>query len=215
MKGGCFKNFFATIGCVTALAAVAISAWVARPQIRGLYESIGEGDSSAQPTSGFPSDAALRSAEEKEAAIARPDGVGYISLTADEMASLIERRLDPRVRANTDSVRVALMHGRLVLEGQILTEVLGADVLGPLSDLLGSRQPIRVGGVVSLREPGVVAWVCDEFVIRAFPFPPSAIPRLVNRLSGDSAGAFLIPIPETVGEVHVEPDRVTFFRQVG
>ncbi len=210
---GCFKNFFATVGCVTVLIVGAVLTWVFWPQIKGAYDSFTDrGDGVA--VIGVPSAEAYRSAEEKEASIARRNGAGFVQLTPDEVASLIEHRLHQQVRDATDSIRVSLVDERIVLEGGILLEVFGADALGPLGRFLGSRQPIRMGGEVDVREPGEVAWSVDEFVIRSFPFPQSAIPLLVNRLSGDTAGAFLIPVPESVAEVHVESKGVTLYRQV-
>ena len=217
MRGGCIKNLLAGVGCLTVLVLLGLGAWQAREQVAGVYRSIvGDGGSpaAAEPTVGVPSEEALRAAERKEAEMERRGGPGYIVLTADEVASLIVRRLDPAVRAATDSVTVTLYEHRLVLEGQILLEVFGRDLLGPLADFLGSRQPLRIGGGLEVREPGIAAWKCDEFVIRSFPFPEAVIPRLVNRLSGDTAGAFLIPVPSTVGEVYVKPDGVTFYRRV-
>ncbi len=214
MKGGCFRNFFAIVGCFTVMVVGGLGTWYFWPQIVGTYQSIRGTTPPAAPTVGVPSDAAYRSAERKEASIARRGGAGYVKLSADEMASLIARRLSPGVQQVTDSITVTLYPERLVLEGQILLDVFGRDVLGPLVEFLGSRQPVKMGGGVTVRGTGQVAWNVDEFVIRAFPFPGSAIPRLVNRMTGDTLGAFPIPVPETVGEVHVEPDGVTFYRKV-
>ncbi|MGD2134845.1 MAG: hypothetical protein PVF27_01745 [Gemmatimonadales bacterium] len=213
---GCFKNFFAGIGCITLLVALAIVGWHYRAQVGGLYRSVagggGRGDGGV-PTVGVPSRAALRSAEQKEAAMARRGGPGYVRLSADEIAALIEHRLDPAARRALDSIRVLLTENRLALEGEMLLDVFTPELLGPLAELLGSRQPLWVAGTVAMHEPGLVAWRVDEFVIREFPFPASAIPRLVNRLTGRSEGAFMIPVPSTVGEVHVDADGVTFYRR--
>jgi hypothetical protein len=37
--GGCFKNFFAMIGCLSLLLLAIVLAWLFWPQIRELYES--------------------------------------------------------------------------------------------------------------------------------------------------------------------------------
>jgi hypothetical protein len=220
MTGGCFKNFFATLGCVTVLVAVAIGAWVYRDQLLGVYRSFADvGDDSGGPVFadsvvGLPSEEALRQAERKEADIGRGSGVGYVRLTADEVAALVQHRLDPVAKQALDSLRVILSDDRLTLVGQMRLDVFGQDLLGPLRDLLGTRQPVRLAGPVTLHAPGRAAWQCDEFVIRAFPFPASVIPRLVNRMTGGTDGAFIIPVPETVGEIRVNADGVTLFRRV-
>jgi hypothetical protein len=192
MRGGCLKNVLASVGCLTVLVLVGFVAWEYRGQVARAYRSVVAGDDS-------------------NAEASRP-AVG-VRLTADEMASLIEDRLDPVARRALDSLRVTLDHERFTLEGQILLDVFSRDLLGPIAQILDTRQPLRVGGPVALREPGVVAWACDEFVIASFPFPQSAIPRLIDQLTGGDDGAFLIPIPDTVGEVHVGTDGVTFYRR--
>jgi hypothetical protein len=213
---GCFKNFFATVGCVTLMVALAVVGWLYRDQVGGIYRSIVGADRSANggpSTMGVPSSAALRSAEEKEAAVARRTGPGYVRLDADEVASLIQDRIATEAERALDSLRVVLAEDRLTLEAQVLLDVFTPDLLGPLAELLGSRQPLHASGGIVVEEPGVVAWRVDEFVIREFPFPPSAIPKLVNRLTGLTSGAFMIPVPSTIGEVHVNAQGVTFYRR--
>jgi hypothetical protein len=216
MAAGCFKNFFATVGCLTVLVVLAIGGWMFRDQLGGLYRSVVGVPAavSTDTTVGRPSAEALRAAQRKEDEIARSGGSGYVHLSADELASLIQDRLQPAVRESVDSVRVVLSEDRVVLEGQMLLEMFGRDLLGPLADWLGSRQPLRMGGPAVVREPGIVAWECDEFVIRAFPFPPSAVPRLVNRMTGGSDGVFRIAVPATVGEIRVRADGVTLYKRV-
>jgi hypothetical protein len=214
---GCFKNLFASIGCLTVLVVGGIVGWHFRAQLAGVYHSVvgapPAADTAAAASVGVPSAEALRRAERKEDAIAARGGPAYVQLSADEMASLIEARLDPIARRALDSVRVVLAPDRFVMEGQILLQVFSRDALGPLADLLGSRQPIRVGGMAEVAAPGDVRWRPDEFVIRAFPFPSSAIPRLVNHLSGGTTGTFAIPVPSTVGALRILPDGVTFYRR--
>jgi hypothetical protein len=199
------------------MVLVGFVAWEYRGQVARAYRSVVAGDDSnaeaSRPAVGVPSLTDLVSAERKERSIARAGGSRTVRLTADEMASLIEDRLDPVARRALDSLRVTLDHERFTLEGQILLDVFSRDLLGPIAQILDTRQPLRVGGPVALREPGVVAWACDEFVIASFPFPQSAIPRLIDQLTGGDDGAFLIPIPDTVGEVHVGTDGVTFYRR--
>jgi len=218
LKDGRMKNFFATIGCLTVLVILAIGAWTFRDQLAGVYRSVTGtaevGDLPSDTTVGMPSPEALRSAERKEDEIARRGGVGYVTLTADEVASLIRDRLTPSAQEAVDSVRAILSEDRVILEGQMRLDVFSRDALGPLAEFLGSRQPLRMAGPLAMREVGTAAWECDEFVIRSFPFPPSAIPRLVNYMTGLGDGVFLFEIPETVGEVRVRADGITLYRRV-
>jgi hypothetical protein len=139
---------------------------------------------------------------------------GFVRLTADEVAALVERRLDPGVREAVDSLRVVLYEDRLALEGRVRLDVFGRDLLGPLAGMLDSSEGLRMAGALEVLEPRRLAWDCDEFVLVGFPFPASVIPALVNRMTGRNDGAFPIPVPETVGDVRVRPDGVTLYRRV-
>lgn len=215
MKEGCVKNFLATVGCLTLFVVVVGGGWLFRDQLLGAYRSVTgtEPRAAADSTVGVPSGSALRSAEAKEASLGAR-GTGYVQLSADEVASLIDARLAPPARAAVDSLRVVLTEGRIALEARVRLAVFGKDLLGPLAGLLDASERLRMAGGAEVRAPGEMAWRCDEFVIVSFPFPPSVIPALVNKLTGRDDGVFLIPVPRTVGEVRVRADGVTLYRRV-
>ncbi len=208
MRGGCLRNALALIGALTVFVAAGFAAWeYRRPIVTGLRE-----EPPQEPSVGVPSDAALRSALRKEELIARRGGAERVRLTADEMASILQSRLDPVARRALDSLRLTLTEERVTLDGQVLMEVFSRELLGPLAGYVHGRQPIRVSGPVAVRDTGMVSWMPDEVTFMAFPLPHSAIPRLVNYLTGGSEGTFLLPVPRTVGDVQVGPSGVTFYR---
>ena len=214
--GGCFKNIFAGIGCLAVAILAAVGAWYYRAEIADLVRDVsrrGNPDAVPEFTVGRPSPAALRSAQDKEATIARSGGAGRIVLDADEMASLIEDRLDTRARMALDSIRVILEPGRVSLEAELLTDVFGRDLLGPLRGIIDPREPVRVSGPAEVVAPGIVAWKVDQFVVSSFSFPGPTIGPLADRLTGGSDGVILISVPATVGDIRVSPDGVTFFRR--
>lgn len=216
MLKGCFRNFFALIGCAVVLIVLAVVGWEYRAQLGGIARSV-LGSEPGAPVAdtvavGVPSADALASAERKEAAILSSRGPAFVSLTAAEMASLIDRRLDPVARGALDSISVQLSEGTFSLAASVRTDLFSPELLGPFADLLGSTHPMRMAGPGRLVGPGRLSWDVNEFVIHAFPFPQSAIPRLIDRLTGGSDGAFVIPIPKTVGDVRVRADGVTFYR---
>ncbi len=214
---GCFKNVFAGIGCLVVAVAVTIVAWHYRSDIADLYRSVADrsGEASELPdfAIGYPSPEGLRSAERKESSIAGQEGVERVVLTADEMASLIQDRLDPRARMALDSVRVRVEADRFSLEAELLTDVFGSDLLGPLGGILDPREPVRVSGPAEVVAPGIVGWRIDEFVIASFPFPAPVVPTLVDRLTGGSDGVILISVPASVGDLRIRADGVTFYRR--
>lgn len=212
---GCFRNFFALVGCATVLVAGGILAWQYRAALADGYRWAAarwRGAATA-PAAGAPSADALRSAERKEAAIARRDGPAYVVLTAAEAASLLEHRLAPAVRLALDSIRVTLENGRFVLDARLRTDRVAPAQLGPLAEFVGEAQPLRMAGPLRVTDPGRLSWTPDEAVIRGFPLPRAAIGRLVTHLTGGAEGEFIMPVPETVGDVRVRAEGVTFYRR--
>ena len=232
MQGGCFKSLLASVGCLTLLIVGGLVGWHYRAQVTGLYRSL-RGDRPAAPAdtavtavtavtvapvdtvpqTGRPSEGAARSAREKEASMARRDGPPYVLLTADEMASLIRDGLDPVARAALDSVEVTLMADRFEMRGQVRTALLEG-MLGPVAGMLAAREPLLVAGPARVAGVGVVAWEPDSVMVRAFPFPRTAIPVLINQLTGGKDGTLRIGVPPTVGDLRIRPDGVTFYRRV-
>ncbi len=216
---GCFRNLFAGVGCVAVLVVGGFAAWEYRAHLDDWYRwtaaRVRRVVAGRPPTSagGVASAAALRAAQRKESAMARPDDPAYVVLTADEVASLIAVRLEPLPRTALDSLQVVLADGRFGLAAQLSTEGLSAAALGPLAEFVGPTQPVRLAGPVRILGRGRLGWEPDEVVIRAIPLPRAAVTRLVEHLTGDARGVFIITVPETVGDVRVRVDGVTFYRR--
>jgi len=212
---GCARNVLAGVGCVTLVVVGAVGAWQYRAPLGRLVKHVTGSWSAADTvsTSGASSADALARAREKEAALARPDGPAQVTVTADEMAALVEAGLDPLARAALDSLQVTLTAGRFTLNARVRTDRLGLDVLGPLAGVLDDREPLRMGGPAALEEPGRVAWRPDEFQVREFPFPASLVPRVVDALTGGRGGVVPIVVPETTGAVEIRGDGVIFYRR--
>jgi hypothetical protein len=217
MARGCIRTFFTTLGCLTFVLIAALAVWTFRDELGNAYRSVTgrEPPGPLVPDSviGLPSTDALRSAERKERQLASGDA-GYVRLTADEVAALVHDRLDPDAREALDSVRVILYPDLVVLDGRVRLNVFGRELLGPLGGVFGSSEPLRVAGPLEVSGPGLLGWRVTQFAILRFPFPGSAIPALVNRLTGRTDGAFPIAVPEPVSEVRVRPDGVTLYRRV-
>lgn len=215
---GCFRNVLAAVGCVTVLAVGSVAGWQYRAQLGDAYRWAvarvrgAVGDVAAD--TGRPTAAGRRSAERKEAAIARQGGPAYVVLTASELAALIQDRLDPAARIVLDSLQVALDEGRVAVLAQVRTDRLSAVVQGPVADLLGPRQPVVLSGPVSIARPGRLVWTPEEAEVRGFPLPRAATARLVDHVTGGTDGMLIITVPEAVGDVRVRADGITFYRRV-
>jgi hypothetical protein len=213
---GCARNVLAGIGCVTLAAGAAFAAYHYRAQLVGAVRSVT--GSRGQPpdttaATGIPSADALRIARRKERSLERADGPDSVTVSADEMAALIVDGLDPLAREALDSLVVTLAPGRFALDARILTTRLGREALGPLAGVLDERERLRMSGPAEVAGRGRVAWRLDSIRLRAFPFPASLVPRLVNAVTGGRDGTVPIVVPATVGDVRIRSDGVTFYRR--
>ncbi|MFQ5703940.1 MAG: hypothetical protein ACE5HT_07955 [Gemmatimonadales bacterium] len=212
------KNVFAWFGVALATLVMAgIGVWHYRERIDDAYHSMerrGKPKTAAIASSvGYYSRRHLAAALEKEGSIAQPQGPDFVVLSAAEMASIIRDRLDPGARLVLDSIGVELRPDTLTLHAVLLTRRFGGDLLGPLRGMLRSREPIQLSGVPTMREPGVIDWKIDAFVVRSFPFPRAAVPLLVNHLTGSSDGVIVITVPPSVRRLGIRPDGITFSRR--
>jgi len=164
---------------------------------------------------GHPSRGALASATTKQNAMREANGPDSVTLSADEMASLVEANLDRAARKALDSIKVRLDPGRLTLLALLVTSELGTDYLGPLAYLLSPLEPLAVAGPARATKAGLITWQPDSLVIKSFDFPQSAIPRLVNRLTGTTDGSIPIAVPPTVRRIRIQASGVTFSRRTG
>ncbi len=213
---GCLKNLLASVGCVTLLIVGGLLGYHYRAQLKGLAESVTGHRIAAAPAAdsvGGVSEDALKRARRKEAAMAERRGPASVTLTAAEVASLIADGLDPVARRALDSLQVVLTRDRLAIEAQLVTASVERGLLGPVGFVLAPREPLRMAGPAAVAAPGRVAWKPDDVVVRAFPFPRSVIPRLVNAIMGVRDGAVPIIVPETVGDLRIRAEGVTFYRR--
>lgn len=217
---GCFKNALAGVGCLTVLLVGSVVGWHYRAQLAGLYHSIVEREPPAAPAPadsgsavGRPTPQALGSASRKQDEMTRRGGPAYVTLTADEMAALIAKGLGAPLRAALDSLEVTLGEDRFAIRAALKMDLLGDKLLGPLASVFGAREPVRVSGPARVAAVGAVAWEPDSFAVRSFPLPRSAVPLLVNKLTGRPDGIIPIPVPSTVGDLRIRPGGVTFYRR--
>ena len=207
-------------GCLAALAVALAGAWWFRKPIeRGVRAAIGAESplpSTASESVGAPTEEAIASAQSKTAALARTDGPDSVVLTANETASLIGLGLDWVVRRAFDSLRVELLDGRLAIHTRLETARLPDDALGPLAGTLEVSEPIRLGGTIAIEEPGQGRLLVDEFRVRTFEFPRSAVTRLVRRVApAEPDGSLLVAVPPAIAGVRITPQGVTLYRAGG
>lgn len=215
---GCFRKALAGIGCLVVLVAI-VAGYLMRDRLAAVWRRVRGAPEPPPVVYVAPVPGAAAQAEAALAGLARPvrGGSAYVDLTASELAALIQRELDRASRGVLDSVAVALGDQRVEVRGSLDMSVLPRRLLGPLSQGLGSREPIVTGGTLVARPDGRVVWIIDRLRIHDFDFPRQVIPAILRAMSvGDATGAAVpIPLPAGVGDVRVSPSGVRLYRAAG
>ena len=204
----------AGIGCLAVLVAAVLAGWVFRDRIAALYRRVRGVPEPAPAVYAMPAPGGAARAAARLGELARRGGPAYVDLSAEDLATLIDRQLARVPRRAFDSVGVALGDRRIRVRGTLDLSTLPRKLLGPLAEGLGQREPVVAGGALSVPAGGHVMWTIDELVIRDFPFPRTVIPAIVGALHvPDARGAAVpIPLPALVGDVRVSPTRVRVTR---
>ena len=211
---GCLKRFLAGMGCLVVLAAAALGVWLARDRIAALYRRVRGLPEPPPVVYAMPDSGGASRATARLEALTRRGGPAYVDLTAADLAALIERQLAAAPHRPLDSVGVALGEQRIRVRGSLDMSVLPHRLLGPLAQGLGRREPVVVGGALSVPAGGHLAWTIDELKVRDFPFPKAVIPSIVAALGVPGARGAAVPLelPAGIGDLRVSPDRVRAYR---
>jgi hypothetical protein len=216
---GCLKGLLRLFVFALLLAGVAAAWWYRAPLGRAVERLTGRRGTGLPPVSadsgiGAPTPSALASAEAKMAALRRRGGPDSVTLSANEMASLVGSGIDWTVRRTFDSLRVDLGEGVLAVHARLETKLIPREALGPLRGLLAEREPLRIAGPIAITHPGIARWTVRELSLRGFPFPPPAVRALARQAAGaDSTGAVALRVDSAIADVAVHPAAVVLYRR--
>ncbi|HWC75690.1 MAG TPA: hypothetical protein VG454_17320 [Gemmatimonadales bacterium] len=213
---GCFKGLM-RLGCaVGILAAIALIYWFRDPIMRTGARWFG-GSKALPPVSdtavGAPTPAATASGQTKLHNLGAAGGPDSVVLTPNEMASLIGAGIDWNVRKMYDSLRVELQEGKLVLHARLDTKALPPGTLGPFAGMMGPREPLRMGGTVSIERPGTARFKIEDISLRGIEFPGPLVNSISKQMAGASSnGAIPLKVDPAVSDVAVHPTGVVLYR---
>ncbi len=208
---GCLLAPFRLFGCLT-LIILLLGAWLYRDRLddwsRQVWRRARHG---AAPVAqvGHPTGSALAAGHRKLAALA--SGRDSVILSADEAASLLGEALGPYMRGTFDSISVRLAEGTIRVRALANTARLPAGLLGPLGLAARDYEPMTADGPLSVDAPGRGHWRITALSLRDFPLPSELIPRMMEKVSGDTSRAVPVPLPRQVRAVAVHGDGVTFY----
>ena len=213
---GCLKGLF-RLGCAVAiLVVIALIYWFREPIMRTGARWFGRSQalpSTADTAVGAPTPGATASGSAKLTSLSAPGGPDSVILTPNEMASLIGAGIDWNVRKMYDSLRVELQEGKLVIHARLDTRALPPGTLGPFSGMLGPREPLRMGGIVSVERAGLARFKVEDINVRGIEFPGPVVNSIAQQMAGaGSNGAIPLKVDPAVTDVVVHPTGVVLYR---
>ena len=99
------------------------------------------------------------------------------------------------------------MHARLD------TRAVPREALGPLASILAPREPLRLGGTLTIDRPGTARFTIREISLRGIAFPTPAVKSVAHQMAGaDADGAIPMQVSRDVARVAIHPTGVVLYR---
>jgi hypothetical protein len=205
------------LGCLFLLIILGALAFLTRES--WLPRVIGE-RGPAPPTWESVSEPGAKEAGNAVAALKRPGGPAYVTITAAELAALMVESAGHRLPAALDSVQAAVEGETVRVRALVkLDDIRGLDALGPLSGLLDKQERIEFSGTLGVIRPGLGEFRVATVKVADLALPRAAIPRLLQRLDKSARPEGVAPdgiafgIPDHIGDVRVARGQVTLYRR--
>lgn len=208
---GCLLAPFRVLGCLT-LILILLAGWLYRDRLGDWGKELlrkARHEPAAVAEVGTPSPGALKEGRRKLSTLR--SGSDSVTLSADEAASLLSDVLGPYMRGTFDSIRVRLGEGSIEVRAKANTARLPSGLLGPLGMAVGEYEPMSASGPLTIAAPGRGAWRIEALSFRSFPLPSEVVPRMMERVTGDTSRAVPVPLPSQIRSVAVHGDGVTFY----
>ena len=213
---GCLRK----IGCLVLIAVILAVGFLGRglwmPKLRGKPKADAAAAETWQPLTA----AGGQRAQHLLSQLAQPTGPATVTVAPAELASYVLQQMSALLPESADSIQAAAIGDRLCVRAVVKTaDVADKNTLGPLSMLLGAREPVQMCGVIKIHEPGRGELQVKEFQIRELKIPGPAIPRIVKQMSPRDRAAYLsddgLPLqtPSYVGDVQVKDGKITISKQ--
>jgi len=210
------------LGCLILLAVLAVGGWFTKdlwyPKVRGLIVS--SPPAATVVWQAITPDAA-RAGEQVAARLDEKSGPVFASLTPAEFAAW---QLAPAMKIFGSSAAnpEASVHGdTLYVRANVAVSELGdPKQLGPLARMLDGKQPVRIGGQLSMVQPGLIGLRVSHLSVNELKLPNALIAKIVKRIAirerTDSLAPGLIafPVPTRVADVRVTNGKIMLYKAV-
>lgn len=205
------------LGCLVVMLIAGTVAWLTRD--RWMSRVPGEGPAVPVAWEVVP-ERGGREALDAVAALERPGGPAYVTVSAAELASLLVASGGAGLPGTLDSVQAAIDGDVVRLRALVpLDAIRGLDALGPLTGLLDKRARIEFAGRLAILRPGLGEFRVASVHVADLALPRAAIPRLIERLDpraapeGVAPDGIAISVPASIGDVRVARGQVTLYRR--
>jgi hypothetical protein len=206
------------IGCLTVLALGVIVGWLLRDRLFAGLRPAAETTAAVAAWEPLTPEGAARM-RTALATLQRPTGPVFATVKAGDLASYVLQQLVKQLPPSADSIEAAAFGDRLYVRASVKPADFGGnDILGPLSGFLSDRERMQFGGAFHIVRPGLAEFRVQEIRLRDFPIPPRAIPKLLQRVErgarppGLSPDGLPLVVPDYIGDVRVEPGKITLYK---
>lgn len=215
-------GFLGRLGCLVMVAVLAVGGWYTQswwyPRVRAMVIATPPSDSIVwTPITPDAAAAGTRAAKR----LAEKNGPVYASLTP---AEFVAWQLTPAMKILGDAAakpEASVQGDLLLVRADVAVNELGdPKSLGPLGSMLDGRQPVLIGGRLTMLKPGVLAMTVTQITVNELRLPSALIDRIVRRISvkqrTDSLapGVIVIPVPEAVADVRLAKGKIVLYKAV-
>lgn len=163
-----------------------------------------------------------RRARTRVQSLSARSGPVYANVSAADLAAYISDELRAQLPPSADSMQAAVVGDQLKLRTVVdLSELGGAETLGPLAQFLNRRDSLQFGGTLEIVRPGLAQFRVREIRLGQLAVPARLIPDILKRLNrgapppaGVARDALPLAVPAYVGDVRVGRGAVTLYKSV-
>jgi len=212
---GCLRSIAYQIGCAVVGLLLVVLAFIYREQVVAVYHKLRGNPPRSEAVYAMPTDEALREARRLLDRLEERNGPAFVDLSAAHVAALIEDAVRGAGRS-LDSVAVGLLEGEIRVRGSLDMTRLPRDLLPrPLRGMVGSREPVIIGGPMGADSAGRLYLEIVKLDIANLPLPRALIARVMREARVPGLEGTRVPLPAMrgVGDVRVMPDYVRAYRR--
>ncbi|MDP1890406.1 MAG: hypothetical protein Q8K55_05890 [Gemmatimonadaceae bacterium] len=210
------------VGCLVAVAVLAVGGWFTKPywypRVRSMVVATPPADTIAwTPITPEAAKVGTRAAER----LAAKNGPVYASLTP---AEFVAWQLTPamKILGSAAAKPEASVQGEVLLvRASVAVSELGdPKSLGPLGSMLDGRQPVLIGGKLSMLKPGLLGMQVTQMTVNELRLPSALIDRIVRRIAVKQRTDSLAPdviaisVPEVVADVRITKGKIVLYKAV-